>query len=414
MITQRPQNDMDRPQWNSLGLCSGVGLLDLAVAIGCEHLGIDCRPAAACEWDAYAASVLLQRMEDQALESCPIWGGDMRDFDAKPFRGVVDVLAAGLPCQPYSVAGKQLGNSDKRSHGDDGDGPVPQFLRIVSECRPSVVFLENVPNWVRGGWFRPVGEELCRLGYTLEDPLFITAESVGASHRRERVFVLAYHTVTRSRKVSEPEGRDDATDAYRGRGVSRADSYVSSMRRALQGVERNGQSMPKLQDGKYSISLAFSAERGQRELRQSSERDGFFDGRDEAMEQSNGSSGRLDKQGRGSHRRTVAGRTSGDVADADEQGPQKRIGEQRNEREEFATAERGGSIFAPGPGADWRNVPAHLWPAVESGLRFVADGLSVVVDASRADQLRCAGNAVVPLQAAVAFVELMRRAEVTT
>lgn len=385
-------------------LCSGVGLLDIGLHEGLRFLGFNARTVVYCERDSYAQAVLLARMEDSSLEQAAICD-DLADIDER-WLGAIDCIVSGFPCQPWSAAGKQKGTDDER-------WLWPQIARIIRNTKPEMVFLENVPGLISGGGLHFVLDDLAEMGFDAEWGS-ITAESVGASHRRERVFVLAYHTVTRSRKVSEPEGRDDATDAYRGRGVSRADSYVSSMRRALQGVERNGQSMPKLQDGKYSISLAFSAERGQRELRQSSERDGFFDGRDEAMEQSNGSSGRLDKQGRGSHRRTVAGRTSGDVADADEQGPQKRIGEQRNEREEFATAERGGSIFAPGPGADWRNVPAHLWPAVESGLRFVADGLSVVVDASRADQLRCAGNAVVPLQAAVAFVELMRRAEVTT
>ena len=332
-------------KWNSLGLCAGVGLLDVAVQLGCEHLGIDCRPAALCEWDAYAAGVLLSRMEETSLEPCPIWCGDLRDFDARPFRGVVDVLAAGLPCQPYSVAGKQLGNSDHRSHGDDGSGPIPQFLRIVAECRPAVVFCENVPPWVRGGWFRPVGEELSRLGYEIEDPLFVTAEAVGASHKRERVFVLAHCSM-------------------RGRG----------------------------------------------ELRQSSGSDGLADGCDEVLEQSHGSGRQIDEQGRGSNRRAASGRPGEAMAEADEQGPQERIGERGDEREEFAAVERSSSIFAPGPGADWRGIDAHLWPAIESGVCVLADGCSLVVDASRADQLRCAGNAVVPLQAAVAFVELMRRA----
>ncbi len=155
-------------------------MLDIGVSIALEHLGFRTRAAALCEWEAYAAACLLARMEDATLEPCSIWCGDLRDFDANPFRGVVDVLAAGLPCQPYSVAGKQLGNADHRSHGDDGVGPIPQFLRIVAECRPAVVFLENVPPWVRDGWFRPVGEELSRMGYTVKNPLFITAESAVA------------------------------------------------------------------------------------------------------------------------------------------------------------------------------------------------------------------------------------------
>ena len=98
---------MDRPVVNSLSLCSGVGMLDIALAAGLDWFGFDCRPACFVEWESYAASVLLARMEDASLEPAPIWCGSLADFDATPFREVVDVLIAGLPCQPYSVAGKR-------------------------------------------------------------------------------------------------------------------------------------------------------------------------------------------------------------------------------------------------------------------------------------------------------------------
>ncbi len=359
---------MDCPIWNSLGLCSGVGLLDLAVSIGAEQLGINCRPAVLCEWDAYAASVLLARMEDATLEPCPIWCGDLRDFDAKPFRGVVDVLAAGLPCQPYSVAGKQLGNIDKRSHGDDGSGPIPQFLRIVAECRPSLVFCENVPPWVRDGWFRPVGEELSRMGYTVEGPLFITAESVGASHKRERVFVLAH--AIRSDRQSRP-GRKRVFDIRE----TVADAERSDARAGIEQSESTGLGWDR--PAIESIDLADSERsrpRGERISR------------------------------RGSKRRGEVGRAGETVGNAicprtqpltEEGRPRRSVGQS--------------SLFAHGPGADWGAIPEHLWPATQPGIRVVVDGRPVVVDEGRADQLRCAGNAVVPLCAAVAFVELVRR-----
>lgn len=190
-------------------------MLDIGVAAALEQLGFEPHATALCEWEAYAASILLERMEVSALEPCPIWCGDLRDFDGKPFRGVVDVIAAGLPCQPYSVAGKQLGLVDRRSYGEDGEGPIPQFLRIVSECLPAVVFCENVPPWILRGYFRPVGDELSRMGYTIEDPLFVTAESVGASHKRERVFVMAHATGQRWREaVSSKAGRRSDNDKF--------------------------------------------------------------------------------------------------------------------------------------------------------------------------------------------------------
>ena len=116
------------------------------------------RVAGYAEWESGAASVIMARMEDASLEPAPVFCGDLGGLDARPFFGVVDILTAGLPCQPYSVAGKRLGNADERSHGDGESGPIPQFLRIVGECRPALVFLENVAAWVRGGYFRAVGE----------------------------------------------------------------------------------------------------------------------------------------------------------------------------------------------------------------------------------------------------------------
>lgn len=422
---------------NTIGLCSGIGMLEEAVRLGCEFFGLTARPAVLCEWEAYAAPCLLAGMEEQSLEPCPIWCGDLKDFDAAPFRGLVDILCAGLPCQPYSVAGKQRGLDDQRSYGD-GDGPIPHFLRIVAECRPAVVFVENVPPWVTGGWFRPVGEELSRLGYTVESPLFVTAEEVGASHKRERVFVLAH--------------------------------ALRSERQPRAGWQR------VFDDG---AELAIPAQRGQRELRQSPERDGLADGRDEAMADSSGkrrqqdpgsplgneeTDGRAGRNGSEPHGdnepecadaglgHPVSPRTSPDAAGGGSRdsasepsepmghaerdgGRQRQLGRRSRQRaaaggagesmadsaihgrqqdaevpqgRQSISGDRGG-IFAPGPGSDWSSIPEAFWPAVERDFRFVVDGTTVVVGEARADALRCLGNSVVPLQAALAFVELMRR-----
>lgn len=167
-----------------LSLCSGVGMHDLGIGAA-----FDARTVCYVEREAFAAAQLVALFRAECLDEAPVWS-DLATFDGQPWRGIVDCIVAGLPCQPYSAAGKRRGNDDHRAIGD-GDGPIAHFLRVVSECQPAVVFLENVPGWVTRGWFRPVGEELCRLGYEIEEPLFLAAEDVGASHRRERVWIMA-------------------------------------------------------------------------------------------------------------------------------------------------------------------------------------------------------------------------------
>jgi len=208
-----------------LSLCSGVGMHDLGLG-SVFHARTVCY----VEREAFSASQLVALMEAECLDTAPVWS-DLSTFDARVWRGVVDCVVAGLPCQPYSVAGKREGNDDRRAFGD-GDGPIVHFLRIVAECRPAVVFLENVPAWVTGGWFRPVGDELCRLGYELEAPLFLAADDVGAAHQRERVWLMAYQPGRGQRVLRE---------SWRGVGCAEQDS------RALADAEgRRGRALEPL------------------------------------------------------------------------------------------------------------------------------------------------------------------------
>jgi len=197
----------------SLSLVSGIGGLDLGVRLAFP----DIRVLAYVEREVYAASILLARMEDKTLEPAPIFCGNLEDFDARPFEGV-DILTAGLPCQPYSLAGQQKGHDDERAIW-------PEFIRIVRECRPAVVFLENVPAFVAGGWFRQPGEKLSGLGYEIAPPLFIGARDVGAPHFRERVFILGYSSEARCKRewkkhlrTEFDEGNFELADAVRERG----------------------------------------------------------------------------------------------------------------------------------------------------------------------------------------------------
>lgn len=402
-------------------------MLDEAFRLGCEYLGLRSRTALCCEWESYAAACLLARMEEQSMEPAPIWCGDLRDLDCRPFRGSVDAIIAGLPCQPYSCAGKQKGLADERSYGD-GDGPIPNFLRIVAECQPSLVFCENVPPWVRGGWFRPVGEELCGMGYTLTEPLFVTAESVGASHRRERVFVLAHRTGGRlGRLWQSPRGdgfadgrNEELANARRQRRSKNTRSALgdetANGRAGRIGSEPNSDHEPERVDANVDDAAgprsAHASERGkQSEADRQSGMPRSGERCADAVDNAVSSGRRIDKPGRRSDRRTAPGRAGEGMANAERSRPQgdgPAIEERRDVTEPRNTD---WGIFAPGPGADWASIPEHLWPAVKPGFRVLADGMALVLDESRTDQLRCGGNGVVPLAAAVAFVELMRGAK---
>jgi len=293
-----------------LSLFSGVGGLDLGIQIalpGARVLGY-------VERDAYAAAVLLARMEDSSLEPAPVWIGDIQDVDGSELRGRVDIVCGGFPCQDISIAGKGEGIGGKRS------GLFYELMRLVDDVRPQYIFLENVSAITHRG-LDAVLARLAESGFDAEW-LCLRAGDVGAPHRRERWFCLAY-----------------ATDDHWGRGE----------RRAEEGTRKDG------------------------------ERRGGSSVGGDAMANAEGSLGRQREQGRGPEGGASTGWTS--------------------------------AIFPPGPSDfdAWRGVPPHFAPAIESGLRVLVDELAMVVDESRADQLRCAGNGVVPLCAAVAFTELMRR-----
>ena len=164
-------------QLTSLSLCSGGAGLDLGL-----QLVVPLRTVCWVEWEAFAIEYLASAMEAGCLDQSPIWT-DLRTFDGLPWRGVVDCLTAGYPCQPFSLAGKRRGHEDPRHLW-------PHVHRVISEVEPALVFLENVPGHLSLG-FDQVVYDLETLGYQVAAGLF-SAEEVGASHKRERLFILAY------------------------------------------------------------------------------------------------------------------------------------------------------------------------------------------------------------------------------
>lgn len=200
--------NVDRPRVNTLGIFAGSGFHDTGVELALDALGYRVRPVGYIERDAAAAATLLARMGTQTLGRAPVWCDCISRVDAKPLRGFVDLLIASPPCQPYSSAGKRLGTKDHRSHGD-GDGPLVHLARIFDECRPAVGWFENVPEWFTGGHFREFGEQLCRMGYDIQEPIFATSAGLGNVHERERVFCMV-HAEHLRRWPREPREQEQA------------------------------------------------------------------------------------------------------------------------------------------------------------------------------------------------------------
>jgi len=140
-------------------------------------------PIGACEIEPYPRDVLLARQRDGILQSFPIWD-DVATLDGNPWRGSVDVLCGGFPCQDISAAGKGAGISGERS------GLWKEYARLIGEMRPRFVFAENSP-LLRTRGLGVVLEDLAALGYNARWGI-IGAGAIGAPHKRDRMWVLAY------------------------------------------------------------------------------------------------------------------------------------------------------------------------------------------------------------------------------
>jgi DNA (cytosine-5)-methyltransferase 1 len=163
-----------------LSLCSGIGGLDLGLHEGLRAVGREPRTVCMVEREAFAVAVLGKAMQEGRLDDCPIWCGDLRELPCDELPAI-DWITGGYPCQPFSNAGKRMGEDDPRHLW-------PAILELVRTLRPGGVFFENVAGHMSLGLDR-VLQDLAGYGFRCAFGLF-TAEEVGAPHRRERVFIL--------------------------------------------------------------------------------------------------------------------------------------------------------------------------------------------------------------------------------
>jgi DNA (cytosine-5)-methyltransferase 1 len=136
----------------------------------------------AVERDAYAAQVLAQRQNDGILEAFPIWS-DVTTFDGKPWKGIVDVISGGFPCQDISSAGKGAGIEGERS------GLWGEMARIICEVEPWLIELENSPMLTSRGLCRVLGD-LAEMGFNARWGV-LGASRFGANHERDRIWIVA-------------------------------------------------------------------------------------------------------------------------------------------------------------------------------------------------------------------------------
>ena len=142
------------------------------------------RTVCAVEYEPYPACVLVARQNDGTLPPFPIWS-DVRTFDGRPWRGCVDVVSGGFPCQDISCAGKGEGLEGARS------GLWVEMARIVREVRPLHVFVENSPMLTSRGLGVVLGG-LAEMGFDAEWGV-LGAHHAGAPHKRDRIWIVATH-----------------------------------------------------------------------------------------------------------------------------------------------------------------------------------------------------------------------------
>jgi len=360
-----------------LSLCSGAGGLDLGLTIAIPGY----RTVGHVERETFAAATLVARMEDATLDYAPVWD-DVASFDGRPWRGAVDIVSAGYPCQPFSVAGKRLGTEDPRHLW-------PHVARIIGEVEPPFVFLENVAHHLRLG-FPEVASGLVGMGYKLAAGLFTAAE-VGAPHKRERLFILA---IRQGDELADParllwnpvERREPDRDVaaladapcQRQREPADETNAVSGSRQAWDEPSNERRAVANAADGQLPEP------RRRPETRKGSRRHG---------------AGLADADG---ERRVQAEcwepQNSGSdpcqphVDDADSAGSQR----WRDDLGEYA-GQRAAWPPSPGDADGWARY-LRCAPDLEPAVRRGADGL-----AHRVDRLRLCGNGVVPLVAAHAL-----------
>ena len=342
---------------NHVDLCSGIG----GWALAFRELGIN--TVAFCEIDKYPRQVLQKN-----FPSVPIFN-DLKELtyeDIKERTGVdgIDILTCSYPCQPFSVAGKQKGEEDPRHLW-------PDTFRIVQECRPTWFVGENVSGHIKLG-LDTVLEDLASEGYDTRT-FIIPASSVGAWHKRERLWIVGYseHNGQSAKKIrrklqkNNQRGKEEESHSPReSEGASRPSSQ-SLDDRSQTGCESN----PR-RDERRDVS----------EVRSGTNTD-VSDTENRGREQTKSERGKSIR-GRSDDRswtkRERKNTKATDVPDTDQQRTQIPLEGQQSSIEMSGSSSK------------------ENWWQTQSKLCGVPDGISYELDKGRVGRIKGLGNAIVP------------------
>lgn len=439
-------------------------MLGEGLRAGLAHMGIPHRTVCYVEREAHAAAVLAARIQEGSLDAAPVWS-DLLTFDAAAWRGKVDCVVAGFPCQDLSLAGRRAGLDGARS------GLFFNVVDIADACGAWSLFLENVAG-IASATATVVDEaageleeraaarvlgELADRGWHAEW-ITLSASDVGASHGRARWFCWAWrmgHPGLQHQQLQQwPDGAEhpgasqpmaDAECAERrpqcfpraggiqgddsGRG--KEDDWLGVANAVLGDTdhERTHWAGPRPEQDRCcepshaSGCLADATGHGRDTWRSEPSRK---QGRPHAAE-CGGAVADPRCQCNGAHEpQSVSGRShpANDCAGCSPMAHTSSTGRQGHQLGTACDCDGGGEeahgpasqlcgVFAPGPSDPrWAGILVerpYLAPALEPTFRGVVNGLAFDMGDSRAARLKCVGNGVVPLCAAVAFVTLVRR-----
>ena len=198
-----------------LSLCSGYE----GIGLGLRRVLPDVREVAHVEIEAFAVSNLVAKMEEGKIHPAPVFT-NLKEFPFRKFRGCVDILSGGFPCQPFSSSGSRKSTEDPRHL-------FPYILEGIKECQPSVIFLENVEGIISaktgdgGSVLKYVLQSLEEVGYRATAGVF-SASEIGASHQRKRVFIMAHRKDFRC-------GRGAYRDGANGQGLQEQEKEKQPM-----------------------------------------------------------------------------------------------------------------------------------------------------------------------------------------
>jgi len=354
-----------------LSLCSGYE----GIGLGLRSVLPTLREVAYVEREGFPIANLVAKMEAGKLDAAPVFT-DVKTFPYGEFRGLVDILSGGFPCQPFSAAGKRQATEDPRHL-------FPYIADGIRECQPRIVFLENVQGILscKTADGEPVLQYVLRelegMGYRATAGIF-SAEEVGAPHQRKRVYILGMANSERGGMRGGGSSQECGDDL---KWIQGNEGERNELRSEAEGCSRD--SREELANSHGSESSEGRGDNGEVPEVSSVERTDFgstlprgkgYEGKKE-LANSNRGRGEIQNQGQ---------LTS-------EQMP------------ECNGSSWGAWPSRPGePQHDWEEP--RVTEQAEPQLGRASNGSS-----SRVDRLRLLGNGVVPATAAKAFITLINR-----